>query len=455
MKRVLYLTRYYHSPQQAAGLRAQRFAGALADAGISVHVVTLGKMCEEDTLGSNLTVHSISDEEVKRAANILRPLDPNSPYQYVADLHSDPPGPDADPGMNIAFHECAVSLASQMQIDIIFATGPPFGLLAVGKDIADVLKVPYVTELRDAWYTGMQWPYRNRRTRRAAQQWEDRCLRDAARVIVVTDEVKKILIERYGPEMELKTAVVRHGYAPPYKKRGLTSFFHMVYTGQLRGIDIAAKTFTSKTLQASWQLILRSVAGAKFCERLQLEWMSPHILLEAVGRLAKSNRDFAEKFRLVFAGQAFEEVDRWVRQWGLEHNVEQMGLVPAERAEQLSADADVMVLSLYGIKDCDYHWCVPSKVYAYLGSGNAILGLLPPGEAADLITRAGTGVVAAPDDVAAIAGRIETLFKAWQKGEPLSRPDWKYIQSFELGRQQQLFVESILAVHREYNKATE
>ena len=80
-----------------------------------------------------------------------------------------------------------------------------------------------------------------------------------------------------------------------------------------------------------------------------------------------------EKFRLVFAGQTFDQVDQWARRWGLEGNVEQLGPVPAESTEELSADADLLALSPYGIKSCAYHWCVPSKVYSYLGSGNAIL----------------------------------------------------------------------------------
>jgi len=291
----------------------------------------------------------------------------------------------------------------------------------------------------------MFWPYRYRSERSEARKWEARYLKGAAKVIVVTDAVKKLLSEKYGPGVEAKTTVVRHGYARTTKKRGQEPLFRIVYTGQLRGIYIASKTFLNKALRALWKTFLRGLLGARFCERLRLDWMSPHRLLEAVGRISKSNREFAEKFRLVFAGQTFDQVDRWARRWGLEGNVEQLGPVPAESAEQLSADVDLLALSLYGIKGCAYHWCVPSKVYSYLGSGNAILGLLPPGEAANLITRAGTGIVAAPDDVTAIAGKVEQFFSKWQKGESLSQPDWEYIQQFELERQQRLFVEAIVS----------
>jgi len=121
--------------------------------------------------------------------------------------------------------------------------------------------VPSIAEFRDAWFTGMFWPYRYRSE---ARKWEARCLKGAAKVIVVTDAVKNLLSEKYGLGIEAKTIVLCYGYARTTKKRGQEPLFRMVYTEQLRGIDIASKTFFNKALRALVQLFYAVCSGLDF-----------------------------------------------------------------------------------------------------------------------------------------------------------------------------------------------
>jgi len=119
MARILYLTQYYHNPHEAAGLRAQRYTAALADAGISVHVITSGEKSETENVDSNVTVHSISSEEIKRSRYLKLRMDPNSPYKQFGLLYFRPPGPDADSGLNFTFHVCADGVGEDIQADAI------------------------------------------------------------------------------------------------------------------------------------------------------------------------------------------------------------------------------------------------------------------------------------------------------------------------------------------------
>jgi glycosyltransferase involved in cell wall biosynthesis len=57
-------------------------------------------------------------------------------------------------------------------------------------------------------------------------------------------------------------------------------------------------------------------------------------------------------------------------------------------------------------------------VFEYLAAERPILAVVPPdGAAADLIRETGAGVVAPPDDPAAIRAALEGLYARWQAGE--------------------------------------
>ena len=67
---------------------------------------------------------------------------------------------------------------------------------------------------------------------------------------------------------------------------------------------------------------------------------------------------------------------------------------------------------------------VPGKTYEYLASGRPILAAVPDGDARDLLTRAGTGLLCRPDDVAGMAKIIASELERVQRGErpPTLRP---------------------------------
>lgn len=432
-KRILVLAYHYADITRAAGLRMSRFLESLSRKAYDIHLITAGERNGSHQVGDGLTVHTVSHNEIARTRI-------NRTGDLIKPPH-DRPGPDYNQSMAQAFSQAARKLLSEVRPDTIFVSGPPFHLFLLGIALSQEQEIPLVVELRDAWYTGMYWPYRNRGEWQAAEYWEARSLEAASKVIVVTEGVKKLLSEQYGAEISDKIEVVRHGYVPVTHERRQDDIFRIVYTGQFRGIDVVTTPSWKKAVKDVGQAFARTLWGAQFCEQLQLEYMSPHFLLEAVGGGARRVSKFSRKCRVIFAGQQFEQIDRWSRQFGIGEMVEQRGTLPPDQAERLACQADVLVLSLYGIKACVHHWCVPSKLYSYLATGNTILGLLPPGETRDIIERAGVGYAVRPDDVAEIEGAIAQLYSNWLTNEPLSRPDWEYIGQFAIDRQIEKFIE--------------
>ncbi|MBN2210721.1 MAG: glycosyltransferase [Sedimentisphaerales bacterium] len=436
---VLYLTRYYIPTATAAGIRADRFVKALTNSGVRVIVATIGADPEYQEISGLLTICRIA-----RDGRLPGRLPDNLPvWPRLEPL----PGPHADPICTRALYRACHGLIRQYQPDILFATGLPFSLLAAAQRLAKMYGLKLALEFRDAWTVGKDWPYPSAFHRRLARKWEDRCITHAELIITETDHQKKILDDHYGCEISPRTLTIRHSFERAEEidsdVRLNPDEFTIVYTGQLRGLDITESPALTKVTKVISRMIRRVLLGATFCDQLRLDWMSPDYLMAGLARAVSKNQQFAHKVRLIFAGQKFPEIDHLARKYNITGNVTQLGPVSPPYAQQLAHLADVRVLTLYGINNLDYHWCVPGKTYAYMGSGKPILALLPTGEARDLVTGAGTGVFAKPDDIPEIARQLLVLFQRRITNQPALEPDWSFINQFHLPVQQRQFVQAL------------
>ncbi|MCI0453284.1 MAG: hypothetical protein L0Z51_13060, partial [Candidatus Latescibacteria bacterium] len=61
--------------------------------------------------------------------------------------------------------------------------------------------------------------------------------------------------------------------------------------------------------------------------------------------------------------------------------------------------------------------CIPSKLYPYLFSGRPVLAIVPPGDAARVVSETGAGEVVSPGDPAATAARIRAFVERVRRGE--------------------------------------
>jgi len=442
---VLYITWSYRPAYSAGAIRAVNFVAALVEAGIRVVVLTVGREASVERIADDLIVCTVTEEGQSPREMDISDLPQWPRWQTI-------PGPDPAIQSFRAVYQTGHTLIGQYKPNAIFATAPPFCSLVAGHQLAADTNVPLILEFRDAWFTGMPWPYKNRWQRRSAQQWERNCVAKAERIITVTDAYRKILMDTYGTEVEKKTFTIRHGYdagtdddesiLPPID--GLAEdkdSFLITHTGQFQGFDV----IEPHPWRRIGQGLLRILVGARSCSQLRLEWQCPYHLMAAVAQVAEANPEFRRNYRLVFAGQTFEQIKTWAQQMNLEH-VHQLGPIPSEQARKLMRNSDLLILLLYGITNCDYHWCVPSKLYSYLSTGRSVLALVPPGEARDIACQAGTGVAAVPDDVSGIAQQLLTVFEEHKSDQSERKPNWEFINQFDLKAQQRKFVEVILSV---------
>lgn len=247
--------------------------------------------------------------------------------------------------------EAACRTLTGEDVDVILATGPPFGAFQLAKQIADKLGRPYVLDYRDPW-TGN--PYAARRRRQAAVKLEQRVLRGSAAVTVVSPSWKEALDRHY--DVGLKLHVVTNGYDPeelavvePHD----FGHFAIVYTG----IFYPPKRVITP-LMSAFRLLKRGTCTGGTIWRFHY-----------YGNHADHVRREAERFKVT-------------------DHVVLHGKVP--RKEVLSAvrgaGVAVVVNSTTNRSTLEDRGQIPAKLFEPLGLGTPILLIAPPGsDARDII----------------------------------------------------------------------
>jgi len=441
-KHILYISKQYATMESAANIRCHLMVKALIANNYRVTLITAGKHPEIISENKYLTVITLT-------ANGVGPKRPPATNPLQWPLLSVVPGPDADrPYLNSTLQQ-AQNVIEANKIDLIIASGPPFYLLAGAKLLAQHNNLPFIVELRDLWYHGVWWPYKHYLDAHSAKKHEALCVKKAKGIITVTKISQDILMHAYGSAKHDKFTTVRHG-CPKEKPITTTAknnhIFKIVYTGQLRGINIANESATKRLIKTCIHTILSVTIGKRRCHQLKVEWMSPHYLIEAMAMAAKELPELKAHIQLTFAGESFKAIDQWAVQHGLENQIVQLGKLNATDAQTLAMKSDLLMINLYGLIGPKKHWCIPSKIYNYLATGKPVLGLLPPGEAADILKEAKVGFICHPTNVKQISAQLINLYNQHRSGGIKLTPNQTYINTMSQSVQQKKYLTFIKSV---------
>jgi glycosyltransferase involved in cell wall biosynthesis len=260
-------------------------------------------------------------------------------------------------------------------IDVLVTTSPPASVNLIGAAVAQATGVPWVADLRDSVAANP-----DRRTDRLAVRLKEKgqasvaklVARRADAVVTVSDAISE---EMRGLGAE-RVETIPNGcdfddfdgleYRPGER-------FRITHTGGFFG-HRDPRPFLAALAAANGDAVARFVGG-----------------------LRAADREYAESL-------------------GLGDRLEVLPHVPRRAALELQRDSDVLLLLLpeAGGRGAS----VPSgKIYEYLAAERPILAAVPTeGVAADLVRRAGAGVVVAPDDVDGLTEAIAGLRARWKDG---------------------------------------
>jgi len=392
----LLLIAFYFPPAGGGGVqRTLKFCRDLPDLGVDVDVLAPSDpkwfALDEpllEAIPARTTVHRVRflgprssfRSEALRGARGLRRAAVHARYAYERALVPDKAVPWAATAV-----PAAVRIVRKRRIDAIMTTSPPTSVHLIGAAVAAATSKPWVADLRDSWLAHPHREYERRgvRAKRAVERRMARMVAHRATALVgVTDAIAAELAG-LDPGAAAKTHVIGHGvdlsdfagldHAPPDR-------FTIVHTGAFFGLR------------------------------------TPRPFLTAVRDLLDRRPDLRGQVLVRFVGDMRESDRAWARDLGIDGAWEETGFLPYRDAIAAQRDADALLLLIPhagGRGDT----VISGKVYEYLAARRPILAVVPPaGVAAALVTSAGAGEVADPDDTAAQSRALEALVDRRRNG---------------------------------------
>lgn len=293
--------------------------------------------------------------------------------------------------------------------DIIFTTGPPFSnfvLSALLKNESTKLVVDY----RDPWKNNyyMERNYRTEWQVKLSRHLEKYVLSKSDLVIANTNRMKDFIMSENNNSFtdgRIRVEVIYNGFN---------------YENSVQNIE---------------EHVLKNTLTFLFSGRFHGTRLTPRYLLEAMRDLIDAGQIDKDRIRVVFLGNLIPSDFEHFSHVKTDDFCDFRGMVPHEENLRLMNDADcLVVICSTGTVD---RMLVPSKIYEYLNTNNMILGLLPPGEARDVLQKSGGAVLVSPDDLHAIKDGILQIYNRFlRQGNLGIQRNTKYVvENFDAKKQ--------------------
>jgi glycosyltransferase involved in cell wall biosynthesis len=290
--------------------------------------------------------------------------------------------PDENVSWNLTAIPAAIRIARAEKIDVVLTTSPPSSVHLVGAAVKRATGALWVADLRDSLLA-----HPHRRAERLAVRAKEQTEAGVAR-----------LVARYAD------AIVAASEAIAEEARGLSPRGGVSTIAN--GCDF--DDFAGLEYRRGDRFRITHT-GSFFGKR------DPRPFLRA---LSESGLDVVARF----LGD-FRPADRqWAETLGLGDRLQLLPYASRRRSLELQRDSDALLL-LIPEAGGRGRGVLSGKVFEYLAAERPILAAVPPdGAAAELIRETGTGIVAPPEDVAAIRAGLETLVARWRDGALESTP---------------------------------
>jgi glycosyltransferase involved in cell wall biosynthesis len=284
--------------------------------------------------------------------------------------------PDENVTWNLTAIPAAIRIVRREGIDVVLTTSPPSSVHLIGAAVKRATGVHWVADLRDSIVA-----HPHRRAERLAVRTKERgeavvaglVARNADAIVAVSEAIAEETrsLEPKGPVVTIANGSDFDDFAGLPYERG--ERFRITHTGSFFGKR------------------------------------DPRPFLTA---LAESGLDVTARF----VGD-FRTTDReWAEKLGLGDRLELHPYVPRRRSLELQRDSEALLL-LIPEAGGRGKGVLSGKVFEYLAAERPILASVPPdGAAAELIAQTGAGVVAPPDDPAAIADALRGLVERYEAG---------------------------------------
>jgi hypothetical protein len=296
--------------------------------------------------------------------------------------------------------ELGRELIKYNNIDLIFATAPPYTDFLIGKELSGDFKIPLVIDYRDAWYDCPYNYYATPFHKVIHKEYEKGVISKADKIITINDKIKCLIESRYEAVKEKGVEIISQGFDPE---------------------DIEKAASLAEKLKPEKKRMRFCYAGSFF------NLMTPEYFLKALKIVFNKIPDAKENIEAYFIGLFPEEHRQTVRQHGLENNVVIEGYKNHIECISYEMSSDVLWLMIGRSEASDM--ISTGKLYEYIGTGKPILACLPDGAAKKSLEGYGAEMICEPDSPEKISECIIKFYELYKENK-LPSGDSKFIEKY-------------------------
>ena len=277
----------------------------------------------------------------------------------------------------------ALSIINVENIDIVYTTGSPWSTHLIGYFLKMMTGIPWVADYRDPWtltknvFESLKPEFLSKFDQFLIQRFFQTCTLS----IVVNHRIKKNYLLKYPQVKADKIAVIYNGFDPCLfheAPKDLGEFFTITFTGTLAA-------------------------------------MEPEYFLMGLSKAALLNPEFRENAKVLFVGETPDDFQMLLKRNGIQDMVATVGVVSKKESIGYQLSSDVLLFLISHDAGCEMF--TSGKIFEYLASGKPVLGLLPDGDARDIILEAGCGLVVSQYDTSAVSNALLQLYGEFKSGE--------------------------------------
>ena len=327
-------------------------------------------------------------------------------------------------------------------VNVIWAYMRPYASVRVAAQLARERDVPWVADLTDPWALDETAVYPTSAHRALDLRRMRVGLASAAAVVTSAPEVCRQIVEHF-PEFAGRVSFNGYGYEEaafsqlqPARQPGP---FRIVHAGTLH-------TDRGRLRRGPRDRVRRLLGGQIL--GVNILTRSHVFLVEAIEQLLASDGSLAGDLEAHFAGPLTRDDLAAVESLAF---VRMLGPLSHAASVELMRGADLLFLPMHELEAGARARIIPGKTYDYLASRTPVLGAVPPGDAREILTRAGNALLCAPGDLSGIRTAIAGCIERWRAGVHPADPQADLLELYAYTRVAERLAavfDCVLAGHR-------
>ena len=302
------------------------------------------------------------------------------------------------PDTRIRWKKYAIALGNQIieenpDINLIFATAPPFTDFLVAKELSEKHNIPFVVDYRDLWMDNPQYFFPTAYHKRKALSLETGVLKHASKIFVITRTMKEKMLSRYKFLSHDDISIIPHGYDEedfqPYR-------------------DVKPET----------NKLVITHCGLFPDDR------TPKYFLKALKKFFEQMPEARSKIEARFVGIMRKSHIKMIMRYKLNDVVTTKGYLPHNEAVQNLMESDVLWMMLRNNVE------TPGRFFEYIGASKTMLICVPGGSIKQIAEESNSAFITKPKDINGIAKALHTIYDLWRQ-HYLPIPDESFVQQYD------------------------